>query len=165
MWLTCFSSWCYTKIGTKVVFCFETHKTKNRYFMMMVPVFICLGCKKSILIGAEHARDILFGAHPFRRCQGHHGAYRTGRALLESEEGVLHQHSLFRHRQGQRLPVPRSGQEGRQEEKNRERPNNEIFEYLLRGHPPGDGSAYQRHRRIIKITRYYSFFVSHCFSK
>ena len=34
--------------------------------MMMVPVFICLGCKKSILIGAEHARDILFGAHPFR---------------------------------------------------------------------------------------------------
>ena len=41
-------------------------------------------------------------------------------------------------------------QTGRQTgRKNRERPNNEIFEYLLRGHPPGDGSAYQRHRRII----------------
>lgn len=52
-------------------------------------------------------------------------------------------------------------QTGRQTgRKNRERPNNEIFEYLLRGHPPGDGSAYQRHRRIIKITRYYLFFVS-----
>ena len=52
-------------------------------------------------------------------------------------------------------------QAGRQTgRKNRERPNNEIFEYLLRGHPPGDGSAYQRHRRIIKITRYYLFFVS-----
>ena len=31
-----------------------------------------------------------------------------GRTLLGSEEGVLHQHSLFRHWQRQRLPVPRS---------------------------------------------------------
>ena len=55
-------------------------------------------------------------------------------------------------RMAERYAGRQTGRAGRRQSgrENRECPYDEIPEYPLRGHPPGDGAVYQRHRRIIK---------------
>ena len=50
--------------------------------------------------GAEHARGLLSGTHTVRRGQDHHRTHFIRRELWKHQEGVLHQHRLFRFGQG-----------------------------------------------------------------